>query len=191
MSKHPSSSNSRTRLLEAASKLFYQQGYNATGINQVISDASVAKASFYHYFSSKEELCVAYLQRRHQDWFCWLREEVEAQTKPQDKVLSLFSFLEKWLRASDFRGCAFLNIASEFPSPDNQIRQIVVDHKMALRDYIEQLVGQLDTLKATSTHRSLANSIYILFSGAIVESQIYRETWSIEAARETVKKMIT
>lgn len=69
MPKFKPTLDSRTRILNAAARLFYEQGYHITGINQVITEADVAKASFYHHLASKEDLCIAYLNQRHQDWF--------------------------------------------------------------------------------------------------------------------------
>jgi AcrR family transcriptional regulator len=184
------SGNSSTKILQTASRLFYEQGYHTTGINQVIAEAGVAKASFYHHFSSKEELCIAYLQKRHEDWFSWLQQEVEQNENDQERLLSLFTFLERWLPNSNFRGCAFLNIASEFPSPDSKIRLLVVDHKNALQDYIRQLVEKLNISIEKNNTAMLTDLIYLLFEGAITKSQIYRSTGSIEAAREVVRQLI-
>lgn len=184
------SGDSSTKILQTASRLFYEQGYHVTGINQVIAEAGVAKASFYHHFSSKEELCIAYLHKRHEDWFSWLQQEVEQNENDQERLLSLFTFLEWWLPNSNFRGCAFLNIASEFPSPDSKIRLLVVDHKNALQDYIRQLVDRLNISPKKKNTAMLADLIYLLFEGAITKSQIYRSTGSIEAAREAVRQLI-
>lgn len=185
------SGNASKKILETASKLFYEQGYHVTGINQVIAEAGVSKASFYHHFSSKEELCIAYLHKRHQDWFSWLQQEVEQNENDQERLLSLFTFLEQWLPDSNFRGCAFLNIASEFPSPDSKIRLLVVNHKNALQDYITQLLERLNISIKKNNTAMLADLIYLLFEGAITKSQIYRSTRSIEAARETVRQLIS
>ncbi|QLE53054.1 TetR/AcrR family transcriptional regulator (plasmid) [Nostoc sp. C057] len=184
------SGDSSTKILQTASRLFYEQGYHVTGINQVIAEAGVAKASFYHHFSSKEELCIAYLHKRHEDWFSWLQQEVEQNENDQERLLSLFTFLERWLPNSNFRGCAFLNIASEFPSPDSKIRLLVVDHKNALQDYIRQLVDRLNISPKKKNTAMLADLIYLLFEGAITKSQIYQSTGSIEAAREAVRQLI-
>lgn len=190
MSLQNLSGDSSTKILQTASRLFYEQGYHVTGINQVIAEAGVSKASFYHHFSSKEELCIAYLHKRHQNWFSWLQQEVELYEDHQERLLSLFTFLERWLPDSNFRGCAFLNIASEFPSPDSKIRLLVVNHKNALQDYIRQLVDRLNISTKKNNTVMLADFIYILFEGAITESQIYRSTQAIQAAREAVKQLI-
>ena len=190
MNTQHSSNHTRTKILETASRLFYEQGYHLTGINQVIAEAGVAKASFYYHFASKEDLCIAYLEKRHQDWFGWLQKEVERSEEPQDRLLSLFTFLELWLANSHFRGCAFINITAEFPSPDNKIRLLVVNHKDALQAYITQLVDNLDISTSENNSVYLVNAIYLLFEGAICKCQMYRTTEVIQNTRETVKQLI-
>jgi AcrR family transcriptional regulator len=191
MDRQNSSSNTRTKILATASRLFYEQGYHLTGINQVIAEAGVAKASFYYHFSSKEELCIAYLEKRHQDWLGWLREEVERSEEPLERLLGLFTFLELWLANSDFRGCAFLNITAEFSSPDNRIRLLVVNHKDALQAYISQLVDSLDTPAIEHNSDYLVNAIYLLFEGTICKCQMYRTTKFIQNTREAVRQLIS
>ena len=190
MNTQHSSNHTRTKILETASRLFYEQGYHLTGINQVIAAAGVAKASFYYHFAAKEDLCIAYLEKRHQDWFSWLREEVEQSEEPQDRLLSLFTFLERWLSNSDFRGCAFLNITAEFPSPDNKIRLLVVNHKDALQAYIGQLVDSLDIPNHRSNLAYLVNTIYLLFEGTICQCQMYRTTEFIQNTQKIVRQLI-
>jgi AcrR family transcriptional regulator len=186
-----SASSTHTKILETASRLFYEQGYHLTGINQVIAEAGVAKASFYYHFSSKEDLCIAYLEKRHQDWFGWLREEIDQSKEPSERLLSLFTFLERWLSNSDFRGCAFLNITAEFPSPDNKIRLLVVSHKDALQAYITQLVDSLDIPASENNSAYLVNAIYLLFEGTICQCQMYRTTEFIQSTKGIVNQLIS
>lgn len=191
MKTQHTASSTHTKILETASRLFYEQGYHLTGINQVIAEAGVAKASFYYHFPSKEDLCVAYLKQRHQDWFSWLREEVERSEEPLERLLGLFTFLERWLANSDFRGCAFLNITADFPSSDHRIRQLVVNHKDALQAYIAQLVDHLGVSDSANNSSHLVNTIYLLFEGTICQCQMYRTTEFIQNTRETVRQLIS
>lgn len=179
-----------TKILDTASRLFYEQGYHTTGINQIIAEARVAKASFYHYFSSKEELCIAYLNKRHQDWFSWLRQEVERHNSSRERLLSMFTFLEQWLPSCNFRGCAFLNIAAEFPVPDNPIRLLVSKHKAELKEYVRQLVNNVGVSRHEDDLALRADMIYLLFEGAISESQVYYSTRFIQVAREAADLLI-
>jgi AcrR family transcriptional regulator len=78
-------SSPRERILERASILFHHQGYNSTGINQIISEANVAKASFYQHFKTKDDLCVTFLNRRHESWFNALSEFTSNLKMPKKK----------------------------------------------------------------------------------------------------------
>ncbi|GAB4362583.1 MAG: TetR/AcrR family transcriptional regulator [Methylohalobius sp. ZOD2] len=174
------------RILKTAGELFYTQGYTATGVNQIISEAGVARASFYQHFPSKKDLAVAYLRRRHRIWFQWLRDHVERETKPTARLSALFNFLADWLPTSGYRGCAFLNMMSESPTLGDEIQAVIEQHKSELRSYIRRLVAGLDV----SPQARIADAVLILFEGAIVESQVMRDSWPIEAAREGVRRLI-
>ncbi len=183
----------RERIIQTALDLFYRQGYLATGINQIISESQVAKASFYAHFPSKEALCLAYLQARHQLWMSWLRERVEKEKTARGRLLAVFAFLKKWMKESGFRGCAFLNIASEIPSVENDLRNEVIKHKDELRKYLRNIIaaaiesgGSPAGLDASETTRI----IYVLIEGAIVASQNYNATWPIDSAREAAEKLM-
>lgn len=77
----------RARIIETASILFHQQGYNSTGINQVISEAKVAKASFYQHFKSKDDLCIEFLNVRHNYWFTELSNFISKSKNTKEKIL--------------------------------------------------------------------------------------------------------
>ncbi|MEN8136657.1 MAG: TetR/AcrR family transcriptional regulator [Thermodesulfobacteriota bacterium] len=184
----------RDRIIETALDLFYKQGYLATGINQIIAESEVAKATFYSNFASKEALCIAYLQARHSLWMGWLRESVEGNETPKEKLLGVFLFLKKWMQESNYRGCAFLNIASEVPLQDSKIRSEVTNHKEDLQAYLKELI--LDVFESDKTHeesdaQQLARMIYVLVEGAIVSSQNFNNIWPIEAAQEAAESLLT
>jgi AcrR family transcriptional regulator len=175
--------NPRERIIDTALHLFYEQGYLATGINQIISESQVAKATFYNHFPSKEKLCVAYLQARHIIWMEWLKNSVEVHTSAEECLQGVFVFLREWMERCNFRGCAFLNIASEVPTLNNKIRDEVISHKDDLKLYLKQLITLLK-----NTHKRYkdinieadTDMIYVLVEGAIVASQNYGQVWPIE-----------
>lgn len=188
-----SDNNPRQRIIETALRLFYEQGYRATGINQIISESSVAKATFYNHFPSKEKLCVAYLQARHTTWMGWLKESVDRQDSAQARLLGVFDFIHEWMARCDFRGCAFLNIASEVPSLDSDIRSEVVQHKDSLKEYIRGLL--VEVMKSGSVRdgverQQLVDMLYVLVEGAIVASQNYGQVWPVDAARQAAELLL-
>jgi len=186
--------NARDRIIETALDLFYKQGYLATGINQIIAESQVAKATFYSNFPSKEALCIAYLQARHDIWMGWLKDHVQNSKTDKEKLLAVFSFLKQWMQESKFRGCAFLNIASEVPLKDSKIRDEVIKHKNGLQKFLHGIIADIiesSNIPKDLNTESTAKAVYVLVEGAIVSSQNYSEIWPIESAQEVVKKLLT
>jgi AcrR family transcriptional regulator len=186
--KHP-----RERIIESALRLFYQQGFRATGINQIIAESNVAKATFYNHFPSKEQLCVIYLQTRHTIWMNWLKESVDRQTSAISRLLGVFDFIRDWMSNCDFRGCAFLNIASEIPVLDSDIRNEVVRHKNSLKGYISRLLAEVEDsgdLHLDIDRQQIVDMLYVLVEGAIVASQNYGQVWPIDAARQAATLLL-
>ena len=85
----------KDRILDTASRLFYDQGYNPTGINQIIDEAEIARASLYNHYESKTDLLLAYLDRTHVRWFEELEEFLQPYTDPREKLLAIFQMSRK------------------------------------------------------------------------------------------------
>ncbi|HEX2534790.1 MAG TPA: TetR/AcrR family transcriptional regulator [Chitinophagaceae bacterium] len=178
----------RHRLLETASKLFYEQGYSATGINQILEEAGVAKASLYQHFGSKEELGLAYLQAQRESWFAALEAFAGRHETPAEQVLACFDFLEKGLQAHAFRGCRFINILNQIPEDELRLRGEVVAHKTKLHAFIKKRV--LAARKGDGQAADTANTVYLLFEGAAVEARIFRQSWPVKAARRAAAALL-
>ncbi len=183
----------REKIIATALRLFYEQGYLATGINQIISESRVAKATFYNHFTSKENLCVAYLQARHIIWMEWLKNSVEGHASAEERLRGVFDFLNEWMVRCNYRGCAFLNIASEVPPLNNKIRTEVIRHKDDLKLYLRQLISLLKGPHKRYKHINVEDDsdiVYVLVEGAIVASQNYGQVWPIEAARKAACSLL-
>ena len=182
----------KERLIKAALELFYQQGYQATGINQLIKEAGVAKASFYDHFEDKEDLYVAYLERRHDNWTNACRQRVSMEETSADRIKTLFSYLTEWMKKDGYRGCAFLNSAAEFTDPKSKVRKVVSWHKDSLRTYIKELVQshyKNEDLSEVEIE-DLANEVYVLIDGSIIASQVYHDPWPIARAARAAEKLL-
>jgi AcrR family transcriptional regulator len=193
MKKEAAESAARQRIVQTALDLFYHQGYLATGINQVITEAGVSKNTFYYYFPSKEDLCLAYLQERHKVWMGWLQATIDHYDQPYDRLLSVFEFLDTWLKGCDFRGCAFLNIASEVPDINHRLRKEAMAHKDELRVVLGQLIQALkdhDREYAGIDPDFLTDALYVIFEGLISSCQNYGNTSLIPQARESFVKLL-
>lgn len=193
MKRDASLSEARQRIINTALELFYRQGYLATGINQVIAESGVSKNTFYYYFPSKDDLCVAYLQERHKIWMAWLLDHVNARPTPYQKLTGLFDFLDNWLRECDFRGCAFLNIATEVPDVNHRIRKEVIRHKDELRKLFHRLLSDLKKSEKEYSDIEvplLSDFLYVLFEGTISSCQNYSDATLVEKACKSFEKML-
>lgn len=170
----------KERILEKTFTLFHKQGYNATGINQIIDEAKVAKASFYQHFKSKEDLCVAFLDKRHSFWFDELQKFTLSAADSNSKVLASFDFLIFMNKNENFRGCSFLNILSEIPSDNTKILSVIQNHKSDLREYFR------DILKDEQT----ADHVFLLFESCIIESQLFKSNELIEQSKKIIQTLI-
>jgi len=179
----------KERIIETASDLFYNQGYNQTGINQIIDEAGVAKASMYQHFRSKEDIAVAYLVARHSMWMGKLEKHVSKNKSSKAKVIGVFDYLSDWLNTVNFRGCGWQNIITDLPEDSDKIRSQAVFHKNELRSWVrEQLKedGGLTKQKAND----FGDQVMILIEGAIILSQIEMDVWPIKSAQNACKKIL-
>src|SRR5690348_8518550 len=116
-------SPARRRLLDTATRLFYAEGIHAVGIDRIIAEAGVAKATFYSHFPSKDDLVLAYIEEQDRIG----REAVAALPKqPPRKMLAVvLGRVSQSAIAGDFRGCPFLNAAAEYPDPKSPVRKAI------------------------------------------------------------------
>jgi AcrR family transcriptional regulator len=180
----------KERIIETATRLFYQQGYNNTGINQILEEAQVAKASLYLHFGSKEVLGEEYLKAARVEWFGALEKWTAKKKSPIQKVLACFDFLEYALRTNEFRGCKFINMLAELADSNSNMQKQILEHKAKLRNYIKDFVKESLGSENVDHKEIVGDSVYLLFEGAIVESKIYKDTWPVKSAKKLVKILL-
>ena len=123
------SSAARERLLETARRIFYAEGVNTVGVQRIIEEAGVTLATFYRHFPSKQDLILAYLQSVHDDFEDRATVAEQAAETPGDVLTSIGNNITAQLTDPGFRGCAFINAASEFQDPDGPIMRAVLAHR--------------------------------------------------------------
>ncbi len=136
-------SPARDKVLAAATRIFYSEGVNAVGIDRVIAEAGVTRATLYRHFPSKQALVTTYVEEADRT----LREQVDALSEgdsaPADVLRAIAEGIAESIRSSGFRGCAFINAATEFPDRRDPVHRAVLAHRAwffgAIRDLFEQL----------------------------------------------------
>jgi len=173
----------RAAIVKTASRLFYQQGYSNTGINQIIAEAGIAKSSLYQHFRSKEELLLAYLEETGLQTIEALGNAAEQGNTPKEKLLSIFDYLEILVDQPDFYGCHFLNMVYELPAGAVRVREQIKKQKDSIRDLFQQILAPI--------HKEiLADEIYTLFEGSLIGNKIHNDSWPIISAKNIIKKLL-
>jgi AcrR family transcriptional regulator len=156
----------RDRILETAYGLFSRQGTRAVGVDTIIAESGVAKMTLYRNFASKDDLIIAFLERREELWTrAWLQASVEARaTSPAERLLAIFDVFGEWFEREDFEGCSFINVMLEVTEAAHPVRQASVRHLAAIRGLLIELAaaaGVRDT-------DHFARQWHILMKGSIV-----------------------
>jgi AcrR family transcriptional regulator len=177
------------RIMQTATRLFYTQGYNLTGINQLIDEAGIAKPSLYNKYRSKNEVLLAYLDKQSLTLFDALEAHLAEIKGARNKIIGIFEFSIISNQASNFGGCPFLKIKAEVAPSEKVVLDRIRTTKSRLRDLILQLVTELDDKKGFSD-RGLADMLYFMLEGSRVSASVTRQITDIESALKTIKKII-
>ncbi|HKO27554.1 MAG TPA: TetR/AcrR family transcriptional regulator [Solirubrobacteraceae bacterium] len=164
--KKVSTSDARERLVGAAYDLFSQRGVQAVGIDAIIERSGVARQTMYRHFASKQDLVLAFLERREQLWTRdWLEAEVARRASdPREQLLVIFDVFDKWFRASDFEGCSFINVLLEHPGGAHPVHRAAAAYLAGIRQFLEDLARQAGIPDA----HGFAREWHILMKGSIV-----------------------
>lgn len=182
----------RDELIDTALRLFYTQGYHATGIDRILAESGVAKMTLYKHFRSKDELILAALRRRDEQFRNWLMGAMEqASRHPRERLLAMFDALEDWFRGRAFKGlgfagCAFIKAAGEFGDQDNPINRAAAEHKRLILEYIERLCAQAGAAEP----RALAEQLALLKEGAIVTAQVRGMPEAAQVAKQVAATLL-
>ncbi|MEY8781688.1 TetR/AcrR family transcriptional regulator [Allomuricauda sp. XS_ASV26] len=170
-------------IITSAGNLFYSQGYNSTGINEIISKCGIAKATLYSHFKSKEEICKAYLKQRHNAFIARLKNYVEQRNTGRPKLLAIFDLLRDMYLDEDFQGCWGINTLGELSPDQTAILAVIQQQKKELLLYLGEIVGDnISNLSKAETEK-ISGGIYMLYESAVTESHLFKNDWPIFMAR--------
>jgi AcrR family transcriptional regulator len=175
------------RLLATADELFYADGIRAVGIDRLLAEAGVAKASLYQHFGSKDELVGAYLQRRVDRWHGFLDDALAASdAAPDEQIRSVFALIAAWMTEPGFRGCPFINAAAELPDPAHPGRLAVAEHRARNRERFRALAEAM----GAADPEALAASLVLVYDGALVAADCGPADAAAAALLDTVDRVL-
>ena len=179
--------SARERILATAFALFYAHGIRGVGIDRIIAESEVAKATFYKHFPAKDDLVLAYLDRVDEAWTGQLHAAAEAAgTDPAARLVGAFDALGNACRRDGYRGCAFINAAAENPA-GSRIHDRTLAHKDAVRAW---LTGLADEAGAPDP-AGLARTLTLLLDGGLASGALDARPDAPVAARAAAEALVT
>lgn len=174
--------SARARLLVAASRLFYARGINVTGIDLVVRDAGVAKASLYNNFSSKEALVVAYLEYESDEWIRTAGGLDDSQQPPRERVAALFEALARAVESQTFHGCPFTNAVIELPECVS-VRSVVERYRGVVRAHFADLA-------CADVDSTVVSRLALLYDAAITAAKVARDASLVREASAMAQDLV-
>jgi len=159
----------RNELVQKALAVFYRHGFHATGMDMLVKETGISKTSMYKHFRTKEELILAVLRLRDEQFRNWFFRRLEDIGKtPAEQLSAIFDVLDEWFRSPDFCGCMFIKAATEYPEAAHPIHAQAAEHKRLAFNHIRDLAGRAGAPDPGTLARHLA----LLAEGATIAAHL-------------------
>lgn len=176
----------RSRILDTALRLFYARGPRGVGVDTVVAESGVAKATFYKHFPRKDDLVLAYLDEVDQLWFGQLRAAARAAGgDPREQLVGMFDALVTACQRQGYHGCAFINAAAEVDA-DTDVHARTVEHKTVVRAWVADLAQRA----GAQDPQQLARQLTLLIDGGLASGVLDADPSAAEAAKQAARALI-
>ncbi len=167
--------------------LFKRDGFHATGIDRIIAEAEVAKMTMYRHFPSKDGLIVEVLNWRTDRFKRQLDRLSETAMTPDEKIMAVFDWHERWFDSPDFHGCLFQHALAEFGERDHAVFEAVMRQKRDLQDRIRDILAQ-SMPEGRAPHTAM--TLFMLIEGATMLAQMGQGKEAIDNARKVAADLL-
>lgn len=177
----------RDILVRNAMKVLYRDGFHATGMDKLVKETGVSKMTIYKHFKTKDELILAALRLRDEEFRGnFTRKVEEAASTPKGRLLAIFDTIAEWIESREFNSCMFIKAASEFQNPNHPVNITAAEHKNLILAYITSLAE-----KAAATNPDvLARQLFMLIEGETVSAFMMKRGGIARDAKKAAEILI-
>lgn len=169
--------SAKDRILQVAEDLFYREGIRAVGIDRIIAESGVAKASFYRSFATKDDLIAEYVEQKHVRSMGRIEEAKSRHPgDPIAQLIYLFRETAERMRQSGFRGCPYINTLVEFPDPTHPAHLRVIESRREVWGLVREIAREAGARDPAA----LAEQLQMLYSGAMVIAYMKKSAFNCE-----------
>ena len=162
----------KDKVFQTASRMFYQHGYRAIGVDVLAAESGIGKMTLYRHYPSKDDLIVAYLKDSDQIFWNNFDQITQNASTPREKLLAFFEALQEYVQSPACYGCPFLNVATEYPEAAYPGHEVALEHKQAVRIRFRQLAQEAGARKPDI----LADQLFLLMDGAYMAARMFGTT---------------
>jgi AcrR family transcriptional regulator len=160
----------REQLLVTASKLFFQNGFHAVGVDTIAAESGITKMTMYKHFPSKDHLIVAILERSGELYWEWFENTIHGITEPEQQLIAIFEAVaERHSSSPQSTFCLYQSVVVEFPFPEHIVNKAAVEHKQSIVKRLESICRQAG-LKSSEL---LARQLFVLLEGFCISSRFF------------------
>ena len=159
----------KDKVFQTASRLFYQNGYRAIGVDTLAAESGIGKMTLYRHYPSKDDLIVAYLKDSDEIFWRNFEKITKDASTPREKLLAFFEGLQDYVTTPACYGCPFLNVATEYPETNYPGHQVAIQHKQSVLVRFRQLAKEAGVRKPAM----LADQLFLLMDGAYMTSRMF------------------
>ena len=183
----------REQLITTAFSLFYQEGVHAVGINRILKQSGVAKKTLYHHFPAKDDLIIAVLEFRHEQYCRWLEKRLTAVSPGAAGVDVVFTALDDWINSRDgtlssFHGCFFINVSAEFGHHEHPAHRCCAEHKSWMLEVIKEQIAAMGIRGKKRVE--VSESLAMLAEGAIVQAHVRGQNDAARRAGQAARLLL-
>lgn len=173
----------REKLMDTASRLFLLKGLPSVGVNEVTAAAGIARMTLYNNFPSKEALALAAYGREAERRRAMVEARLAQADTPSDQLAAMFAVAAALASNTEFRGCAFINLAAQEANPAGALHALARAHK----DWLRARFAAIAISFGRDDHQALATQWLALWDGAIAAAYIGQDPAPIALAAHAAR----
>lgn len=176
----------KDRVFQTATRLFYEHGYRAVGVDTLAEESGIGKMTLYRHYPSKDHLIVAYLENSNKVFWENFDEITRNASSPRGKLLAFFEALQAYATTPACHGCPFLNVSTEYPDLSYAGHRVAIEHK----DSVLRKFRQLASEAGVKNPAALANQLFLLMDGAYMAARMFGENNPAKHLAQAARSLI-
>lgn len=178
------------RLVEAARALFWEKGYEATSLGDVVKRAKANPGSLYYFFKTKEDLLLAVLDRYTELlWPAVVEPAFKAVDDPMVRIFAILEGYRQGLMTTEFaRGCPIGSLSLEIGEALPRARGKIATNFDGWVGWVKKCLGDAgDQLPPETDRAALARFVLTVMEGAVMQARAYHSLEPFDSAVEVLR----